>query len=150
MKKWICLFLTLLLLGCSALAENSLDGNSSAGGAYQGYTDYDDYGDGEYLEISGALLDSVGVRIGIAAVAALIIAFVRVNSMKAKLQTAHSRSGAADYAKDGSFELGIKQDRFLYERTERRRIQTSQPSAQGANRGPGGGNTRGGGGNRIR
>ncbi len=104
----------------------------------------------ETLEVSGGnFLESVGVRLAIAAVVALIVALVRVNAMKAKLLTAHSRSGAADYVQKGSFELGLSQDHFLYERTERRRIQTAQSSSGGGSSG-GGGNTRGGGANRIR
>ena len=136
MKKWICVLLALLLLGCVALAEAGYDAA------------YDDYAYGEYEE-EAPLLDSVGVRIAIAAGVALIIAFARVSAMKAKLQTAHSRSGASDYAKEGSFELGVKQDRFLYERTERRRVQTSQPSS-GGGRPQGGGSARGGGASRAR
>ena len=136
MKKWICALLALMMLGCFALAENTLN----EGG----------YSDGDYMVVEGSFFESIWVRLGIAAVVALIIAFVRVNAMKAKLLTAHKRSGASDYAQEGSFELGVKQDHFLYERTERRRIQTSQSGAQGGGRGPGGGSSRGGGANRIR
>ena len=146
MKKWICLLLALAMLGCFALAENTIGSTNSV----NTINDKDPDGDGNYLVAEGALFDSVGVRIGVAAVIALIIAFVRVNAMKAKLQTAHSVSGAANYAEEGSFELSVKQDHFLYERTDRRRIQTSQGAASGGSRGSGGGTSRGGGANRLR
>lgn len=62
----------------------------------------------------------------IAAVAALIAAFAVVGSMKAQLKQAVFQSGAANYVQDGSFNLDLRQDHFLYATTQKRRIETQQ------------------------
>ena len=69
----------------------------------------------EMLE-SGTLL--------MAGVIALIAALAAVGGLKAQLKQAVHRSAAADYVRRGSFGLNVKFDKFLYERTTRRRIET--------------------------
>jgi hypothetical protein len=49
----------------------------------------------------------------------LIVAFVAVASMKSKLKTVRSKTGASDYKKKDSFKLDEKTDTFLYKKLEK-------------------------------
>ena len=62
----------------------------------------------------------------IAALIALIAAFATVGGLRAQLKQAVSQSGASSYVRPGSFRLNAHFDRFLYETTNRRRIETQQ------------------------
>ena len=62
----------------------------------------------------------------IAALIALIAAFATVGGLRAQLKQAVSQSGASNYVRPGSFRLNAHSDRFLYETTNRRRIETQQ------------------------
>ena len=62
----------------------------------------------------------------IAVIVALLAGLIAVSIMKGQLKTAHNVSGAANYERDDSLELEIKHDRFLYQTTTRRKIQTNQ------------------------
>ena len=77
----------------------------------------------EMLE-SGALL--------MAGVLALIAAVIVVACLTAQLRQASFRSGAGSYVREGALKLGRTSDHFLYEHTERRKIE--QPAQQ--NEGP--------------
>ncbi|MGN0996811.1 MAG: hypothetical protein ACI4PG_07860 [Candidatus Ventricola sp.] len=68
----------------------------------------------EYLA-SGTLL--------MAAVLAAIVALVVVGCLKAQLNQASMQSEASGYVREGSFGLSEQSDHFLYETTERRRIE---------------------------
>lgn len=59
----------------------------------------------------------------IAGILALIIALAVVGSLKAQLKQAAHQSAASNYAQ--SFDLSVRMDHFLYEQTQRRRIQTN-------------------------
>ena len=61
-----------------------------------------------------------------AAVAALIAAFGVVGSMTAQLKQAAYQSQASEYIREGSFNLDVHYDRFLYETTRRRKIETNE------------------------
>ena len=65
-----------------------------------------------------------------AAVAALIAAVIVVGCLVGQLKQAAFESGAANYVREDSFTIGREGDHFLYEQTERRRIE--QPDQDGA------------------
>lgn len=119
-------FLTaILMLSCRAFAE------SEAGAAVQTAA--------VQTAAPGRSVFNVGAApILIIAVVALIIALISVGSMKAQLKTARARTEASDYARAGSFALDVKQDRFLYQNVERRRVETPNGNPNsGAGRAPG-------------
>jgi len=60
----------------------------------------------------------------IAAVLAAIIALIVVGSLTAQLKQAVQKDAAADYVRDGSFDLQVSYDRFLYETTKKRKIES--------------------------
>ena len=71
-----------------------------------------------------ALADAIGSgTILIAVIAALIVALVVVGVLKGQLKQAAYESAASNYVRPGSFKLDVKTDHFLYERTERRKIE---------------------------
>ena len=55
--------------------------------------------------------------------AALIVALVVVGVLKGQLKQAAFQSAAANYVREGSFHLDVKIDHFLYEQTERKKIE---------------------------
>ena len=59
----------------------------------------------------------------IAAVLAAIIALIVVGRLTAQLKQAVHNDAAADYVRDGSFDLQVSYDRFLYETTKKRKIE---------------------------
>lgn len=67
-----------------------------------------------------------GGMIAVAAIFALLIALFVVGMLMGQLRTAESRSGAREYVKEGSFELSRRSDRFLYQTTHRRKIETQE------------------------
>ena len=78
-----------------------------------------------------ALADAIGSgTILIAVIAALIVALVVVGVLKGQLKQAVHQSTAADYVRAGSFQLDVKTDHFLYERTERRKIEQPKKDEQ--------------------
>ena len=78
-----------------------------------------------------ALADAIGIgTILIAVIAALIVALVVVGVLKGQLKQAVHQSAAADYVRAGSFQLDVKTDHFLYERTERRKIEQPKKDEQ--------------------
>ena len=71
-----------------------------------------------------ALADAIGSgTILMAVVAALIVALVVVGVLKGQLKQAAFQSAAANYVREGSFHLDVKIDHFLYEQTERKKIE---------------------------
>ena len=71
-----------------------------------------------------ALADAIGSgTILMAVIAALIVALAVVGVLKGQLKQAVHESAAANYVREGSFQLDVKIDHFLYERTERRKIE---------------------------
>ena len=70
----------------------------------------------EYLA-SGTLL--------MAAVLAAIVALAVVGCLKAQLNQAVMQSEASSYVREGSFSLSEQSDHFLYETTQRRKIETN-------------------------
>ncbi len=60
----------------------------------------------------------------IAAVIAAIIALIVVGSLTAQLRQAVHQNAAADYVRKGSFRLDVSYDRFLYETTKKRKIES--------------------------
>jgi len=61
----------------------------------------------------------------IGALIALVAAFAVVGALKGQLKQAVSQSGASHYIREGSFKLNARSDRFLYETTNRRKIETA-------------------------
>ena len=53
---------------------------------------------------------------------ALIAALAVVGALKGQLKQAMKQSAAENYVRKGSFDLRVKNDRFLYERTERKKV----------------------------
>ncbi len=54
----------------------------------------------------------------------IIIAFLITGSMKEKMNTAVVQRAAANYVREGSFDLRTKRDVFLHEHTTRTLIET--------------------------
>lgn len=78
-----------------------------------------------------ALADAIGSgTILIAVIAALIVALVVVGVLKGQLKQAAYESAASNYVHEGSFQLDVKTDHFLYERTERRKIEQPKKEEQ--------------------
>ena len=67
------------------------------------------------------MLNSVGLVLAL--LFALIVAFVVVGAMLGELKQAGSVQGAGNYAVQGSFELFVKEDRFLHQTQTRRKIE---------------------------
>ena len=71
-----------------------------------------------------ALAGAIGSgTILMAVIAALIVALVVVGVLKGQLKQAVHESAAANYVRTDSFKLDVKRDHFLYENTERRKIE---------------------------
>jgi hypothetical protein len=64
------------------------------------------------------------------AVLALFAALVVVGCMRAQLRTAERQQSAARYIREGSFELDVRQDCYLYKRVERRKIEQKQEKTE--------------------
>ena len=78
-----------------------------------------------------ALADAIGSgTILIAVIAALIVALVVVGVLKGQLKQAAYESAASNYVRPDSFKLDVKTDHFLYERTERRKIEQPKKEEQ--------------------
>ena len=61
-----------------------------------------------------------------AAVLAMVIALVIVSGMIGKLKQAASQSEAKVYVREGSFDVQVSRDTYMYETTQRRRIEKSE------------------------
>jgi hypothetical protein len=61
----------------------------------------------------------------VAAIIALIAAFGVYGALLGQLKQATKQSSAANYVKKGSFSLHVRYDKFLYETTTRRKIETN-------------------------
>ena len=78
-----------------------------------------------------ALADAIGSgTILIAVIVAVIVALIVLGVLKGQLKQAVFQSAAEDYVRPGSFQLDVKMDHFLYERTERRRIEQPKQEEQ--------------------
>jgi len=74
-----------------------------------------------------ALLDKfAGGTALIAAIVALIVSLITLGVLKGQLKQAAHNDAAADYVKEGSFQLTGRYDHFLYETTTRRKIESSK------------------------
>jgi len=60
-----------------------------------------------------------------AAVVALIAALIVVGALRGQLKQAKFQSAASSYVREGSFKLSVRQDYFMYESMQRRKIQTN-------------------------
>ncbi len=58
----------------------------------------------------------------IALIVGIITALIVVGSMVSQLKNVHSKQGAADYEKQGSFKLEESKDIYLYEKVEKQAI----------------------------
>lgn len=56
-------------------------------------------------------------------IAALVVALIVVGVLRGQLKTAGRQAGAENYIREGSFDLHVKQDHFLYQTVERRKIE---------------------------
>lgn len=61
-----------------------------------------------------------------AAVLAAIVALAVVGALKGQLRQAARQSAAGNYAREGSFDLKVCLDHFLYESTQRRKMETGE------------------------
>lgn len=113
--------------------------NEDGSYAYGDGDDYGDYGDYEYSGYSGIYIPFNGGVFAVALIAALIIAWAVVASMKKKHNTIRIAAAAGDYQHD--FDLTERQDIFLYSNTTRMRL----PEPTTTSSGGGGGGFSGGG-----
>ena len=56
----------------------------------------------------------------ISLVIALIVAFIRMMSLKGQLTSVHKNDTAADYTRDKSFKVDTKKDLFLYSKVDKK------------------------------
>lgn len=61
-----------------------------------------------------------------AAIGALIAALIVLGVLRSQLKQATTQSAAENYVRKGSFQLNVRYDHFLYENTQRRKIQTEK------------------------
>ena len=73
-----------------------------------------------------AALNAVMLANPIVLIIAAIAALATVGGLKAQLKQAVLRSEASEYVRKDSFNLTVSYDKFLYERTSRRKIETNQ------------------------
>lgn len=111
--------------------------NGDYSGAFQVFADecayyLEGYVNGFPFDVGGSLGISLIIGIGIG----LIVAFV----LKAQLKSVHKQSRAHEYIKDGSMNVNVAYDMFLYRNVTRTRKQSSSSSGSG-----GGSRSRGGG-----
>ena len=83
----------------------------------------------------------------------MLLALIPMNIMKSKLKSVQPKAGAADYIRDGSFQLKTDRDMFLY-RTVSRTARPKNNSSSGSSSGSGShtsssGSTHGGGGGKF-
>ena len=64
-----------------------------------------------------------GAALLMAGIAALIVAFIVVGALTSQLKQAVQQSAATNYVRKDSFHLNAKFDHFLYETTERKKIE---------------------------
>ena len=62
-----------------------------------------------------------------AAIGALIVALVVLGVLRGQLKQAATQYAAADYVRKDSFQLDVCFDHFLYQNTQRRKIETEKP-----------------------
>ena len=75
-----------------------------------------------------ALTDSLASgTLLLAGIGAAIVALIIVGNLRAQLKQAAHQSAAADYVRKDSFNLDVQYDHFLYENTQRRKIETEKP-----------------------
>lgn len=84
----------------------------------------------ESAEQADSIFAVPGEYLLLLAILALIVALVVVGRMKAKLKTAGRQVYAGRYIREGSFDLQIQSDHFLYEKVERRKIESKAPANQ--------------------
>ncbi len=92
------------------------------------------WGGGVFVGVLGiaaiimALTDSLASgTLLLAAIAALIVALILLGVLRGQLKQAQSQSTAANYVREGSFNLDMRYDHFLYQNTQRRKIETAKP-----------------------
>lgn len=93
------------------------------------------------------------IWIPIALLLGMLLALIPMNIMKSKLKSVQPKAGAADYIRDGSFQLKTDRDMFLY-RTVSRTARPKNNSSSGSSSGSGShtsssGSTHGGGGGKF-
>jgi hypothetical protein len=84
----------------------------------------------EPMERAASIFAIPGAYLLLLAILALIVAFAVVGRMKAKLKTAAKQAYASRYIREGSFDLRVQSDRFLYETVQRRKIENKQQSGK--------------------
>lgn len=84
----------------------------------------------ELAERASSIFAVPGEYLLLLAILALIVALTVVGRMKAKLRTANRQVYASSYIREGSFALQIQSDHFLYEKVERRKIESKAPGNQ--------------------
>lgn len=62
----------------------------------------------------------------LAAIGALIVALIVLGVLRGQLKQAAKQTTATDYVRKGSFTLTTQYDHFLYENTQRRKIETKK------------------------
>lgn len=63
----------------------------------------------------------------LAAIGALIVAMVVLGVLRGQLKQAKTQSTAGNYVRKDSFKLNVRFDHFLYENTQRRKIESEKP-----------------------
>ncbi|MBQ9898556.1 MAG: hypothetical protein IJM44_03765 [Ruminococcus sp.] len=123
----------------SAPAASGHRGTGAPAGFVTAYADYEEP-DGEVIALSAKAADedeeeadedapaksksekadfNPVMSLIISLIIGLIAAFIAVGSMKSKLKTVRSKTGASDYKKKDSFKLDEKTDTFLYKKLEK-------------------------------
>lgn len=66
-----------------------------------------------------------------AAILAAVVALIVVGGLRGQLKQAAQQSAARNYVREGSFDLQVRFDHFLYETTQRKKIETPKTESKG-------------------
>lgn len=106
--------------------------------AFNAFADECGYYIGGYGEVSGSSFE-FGRNLIIALVIGFVVAFIATSVMKGKLKSVRFRNQAADYVRNGSMNVTVSRDFFLYRNITRTARPKNNPGGPG--RSSGGGRT---------
>ena len=82
-----------------------------------------------YDEPEPGTFDKIKSRLGVSLVIGFVIAFIMVSAMKSGMKTVRGAPNAAGYVVNGSLNLRVQRDYYLYSNTVRTRRQSSSSSS---------------------
>ncbi len=142
-----------------AKIDNDIPSYLTRGDYYDGVEEYlnltekfiESYSDGTPYEATLFDSNEFWFSLFVAVIISIILAFVITAGMKKAMNTAIKKTVAHEYKVDGSLNMTVEEDTYLYENTTKTKIETSSGSGGGGGgtRTNSSGGTRGGGGGRF-